>query len=54
MEKRRIVFSTNLGGIPEPDCNVCRDLELGQSKFFTSIAITRLLVVQVEGFWGPR
>jgi hypothetical protein len=27
MEKRRIVFSTNLGGIPEPDCNVCRDLE---------------------------
>jgi hypothetical protein len=27
MEKRRVVFSTNLGGIPEPDCNVCRDLE---------------------------
>jgi hypothetical protein len=27
MERRRIVFSTNLAGIPEPDCNVCRDLE---------------------------
>ena len=27
MEKRGIVFSTNLGGILEPDCNVCRDLE---------------------------